>query len=488
MNLLAQTLTALCDAAGERIAETGHGRWAQRFHLMPAAGWLNDPNGLHQRDGIYHAFYQASPLAVDGGLKCWGHATSRDLLRWHDAGTALVPETHWDCHGVYSGSALVDGDATHLFYTGNVKHVDAGETYDYVTTGRESNQMVVTLGRPELSLPKRPVLTQADYPADETAHVRDPKVFPSAGLAAAEGAPRNLMLLGARRAGEDRASDKGEALVYGSDGVEQWRLLNHITTPERFGYVWECPDYVELDEKRLLLASPQGLTGPEWEGRNVYQSGWFEFSGTLTGDYELGPFHLWDHGFDFYAPQTFVDEQGRRVLVGWMGMADCPGHLCRERESGWQHCFTVPREVTTDGRGQVLCRPVGEVASARGAAIRVQVGATTRLPRCFDLELSCSAPLFHAVVGDGLELTWSERTGQLEMRFSDPSQAGIGAGRGSRTCPVARLDTLRVLGDVSSVEVFVNGGEAAMSTRHYPDRYSVALDTPVRARCWELAV
>jgi sucrose-6-phosphate hydrolase SacC (GH32 family) len=39
-------------------------RHRPQYHFMPAANWMNDPNGLIQFDGLYHLFYQHNPLAA----------------------------------------------------------------------------------------------------------------------------------------------------------------------------------------------------------------------------------------------------------------------------------------------------------------------------------------------------------------------------------------------------------------------------------------
>ena len=93
-------------------------------HLMPPAGWLNDPNGLCYFKGRYHVFFQYNPFEATGGLKFWGHYSSADMLEWKYEGVALYPDSVMDCHGAYSGSALVEGDKLHLFFTGNVKEED----------------------------------------------------------------------------------------------------------------------------------------------------------------------------------------------------------------------------------------------------------------------------------------------------------------------------------------------------------------------------
>ena len=86
---------------------------------------LNDPNGLCQAGGVFHAYFQYAPFDVEGGVKAWGHATSRDLMTWGYVGAPLLPDEPFDCHGVYSGSALAEDGRIRVLYTGNVKLSDA---------------------------------------------------------------------------------------------------------------------------------------------------------------------------------------------------------------------------------------------------------------------------------------------------------------------------------------------------------------------------
>ena len=152
--------------------------WRQAFHLEPPRGWLNDPNGLCWFGGRYHVYFQYCPSAADGsGPKCWGHYESPDLLHWTFTGVPLTPDHPRDADGVYSGSAAADGGTLRLYYTGNVKH--PGD-YDYVTAGREGNTLCVETADGRTMGPKRLLLTNGDYPADCSCHVRDPKVWRTA--------------------------------------------------------------------------------------------------------------------------------------------------------------------------------------------------------------------------------------------------------------------------------------------------------------------
>mgnify|MGYP001297179041 FL=1 len=143
-----------------------------------------------------------------------------------------------------------------------------------------------------------------DYPAGLTCHVRDPKVFALDG--------RYYMVLGART-----LEDKGEVLVLESTDKLRWTHINTLTTPEPFGYMWECPDLFCLDGQWYLAVSPQGI-----DCQNVYGCGYFAVYGDWRGDCTLSEFHELDAGFDYYAPQSFVDGNGCRIQIGWMGMPD----------------------------------------------------------------------------------------------------------------------------------------------------------------------
>lgn len=458
MNTLTRDLIRLVEKT--EAEAVGDDRFRQRFHLMPPTGWLNDPNGLCQFNGVYHAFYQYSPFNAQGGLKMWGHCTSADMISWKDEGTAIYPDQPFDCHGVYSGSALIEDGKMYLYYTGNVKLEDGD--FDYIRTGREANTVLTVSTDGRHFSAKKELMRNSDYPSGLTCHVRDPKVFKKNGT--------YYMVQGART-----DADTGRMLIFESADKIRWKYKNFVTTKEPFGYMWECPDYFETDGRQVLSVSVQGLSGGVWDERNVYQSGYFLVNGDIFGEYSLSDYYLWDYGFDYYAPQSFETADGRRILISWQGMPDCEEYTNKTVENGWQHCFTFPREISVEN-GRVLQNPVRELEVKKQLLEAAEDRLSLTDTKAFVIEAAqIQDNRFLAVLAG--ELVLEHKDGCFEMRFTDSSKSAVSAGRTRRYAEIDILTDVLVLADVSSVEVFLNGGEYVFSTRYYPEKYSARIES-----------
>lgn len=436
------------------------GRFRQKLHLMPPVGWLNDPNGLCQFKGVYHAFFQYSPLNAEGGVKMWGHYTSRDMIDWEYQGVTLYPDQPFDCSGVYSGCAFIEDGEMYLYYTGNVKLEDRDD-YDYVNSGREANTVLVTsrdgvnFGR------KRLLMKNSDYPADLTLHVRDPKVWKENGI--------YYMLQGART-----KEDSGQAIVFRSEDKLHWSFHSRIKTNDKFGYMWECPDYFEVDGTKILSASVQGLTGDEWKERNVYQSGYFVVDGDILGEYILSDYRLWDYGFDYYAPQSFETDDGRRIQIGWMGMPDCEEYTNWTIEDGWQHCFTFPREVFVKD-GIVRQRPIRELGERKILSEKTKNRLETKNYTVYEAVVSdISDDQFHAVLAENLIVKYENN--RFVIEFINSRNNKVSCGRKIRYVEMDHVTDVRILSDESSVEIFVNDGAYVFSTRYYPEEPGICIE------------
>lgn len=436
------------------------GKFRQKLHLMPPVGWLNDPNGLCQFRGVYHAFFQYSPFDAEGGVKMWGHYTSSDMIDWKYQGVVLYPDQPFDCSGVYSGCALIEDGEMYLYYTGNVKLEDS-DSYDYINTGRESNTVLVTSEDGIHFGTKRLLMKNSDYPDGLTLHVRDPKVWKEDGV--------YYMLQGART-----KEDVGQAVIFRSEDKVNWTFYSRVETEEKFGYMWECPDYFEADGEKILSTSVQGLTGDEWKDRNVYQSGYFTVKGDILGEYSLSDYRLWDYGFDYYAPQSFETEDGRRIQIGWMGMPDCEEYTNRTVEDGWQHCFTFPREVFVKD-GIVRQRPARELEERKTLSEETKNRLETKKYTIYEAVITnISHNQFRAVLAEGLEIGYQNNI--FEIKFTDNRNNNISCGRKSRSVEMDSVTEVRILADESSAEIFVNDGEYVFSTRYYPEDPGICIE------------
>lgn len=415
-------------------------KWRQQLHLEPPQGWLNDPNGLCFFGGFYHVYFQYAPDNADGStLKCWGHYQSPDLLNWEFTGTVIFPDCPDDKDGVYSGSAIVCDDTLHLFYTGNVKE---DGLHDYVQSGRGANVIHVSTKDGITISPKQTVLRNSDYPACCSCHVRDPKVWYENG--------KWQMVLGART-----RKDEGCVLFYSSDDLSHWTYEQMDQIPD-FGYMWECPDVFSIDGHRYLSVSPQGLPHQELCFQNVYQSGYFLYDQNLTS------FMEWDMGFDFYAPQTFEAPDGRRILIGWMGIGDIP-YFNPTTELGFQHCLTLPREITRDTDGLLRQNPIRELQTLRKEHSRLKDGSCTQLTLPFELTAEIHQE-FSLTLNDACELSW--QNGLFHLTFLEKA---IGGGRTVRASALPDCTSLRLIADKSSIELYLNDGRQVFSSRIYPD-------------------
>ena len=180
--------------------------WRLSFHQMPETGWLNDPNGAVQFDGVYHLYHQYVPQDPKGGATHWGHKTSTDMVHFKDEEIFMSPDQAFDQDGVYSGSAIVLDDKIHFFYTGNVKN--EGD-HDYTFSGREQHTVHVVSPDGFTIESREVIIPHSAYPEGFTDHIRDPKVFELNG--------KYYLILGARR-----RTNVGSILIYSSTNLYDW--------------------------------------------------------------------------------------------------------------------------------------------------------------------------------------------------------------------------------------------------------------------------
>lgn len=433
--------------------------WRQVYHVQPVTGLLNDPNGFSFFNGEYHLFYQWHPLGPVHGLKYWYHTKSRDLVHWEDVGIGLSPDRYYDWHGAYSGSAIEHNHKLYLFYTGN-------------TRDREMNRhpfqcMAIMDKSGEITKLDQPVIDHV--PEGYTGHFRDPKVWKEGD--------RFYAVIGAQR---DNLS--GCCVLYSSPDLTDWTFEGELTTSlDSFGYMWECPDYFELDNQGVLLFSPQGIEPAGELYRNIYQSGYIlgEKMDISQKSMIHGEFVELDCGFDFYAPQTMSTPDGRRLLVGWMGLPDIEYPTDRH---GWAHCLTLPRELSIND-GKLIQQPIWELQTLRKKEYRSSDILNNEV-KTYDgfqgraYELICE---FGSSTAEEFGIEF--RAGSTEKTvikydtvqqkvYLDRSLAGeqFASEYGfERACElIAKNLKFHLFVDSSSVEIFVNDGERVFTSRIFP--------------------
>ncbi|QPC47499.1 glycoside hydrolase family 32 protein [Mangrovibacillus cuniculi] len=440
--------------------------WQLAYHITTPANWMNDPNGFSTFNGKYHLFYQFHPYSPEWGPMHWGHVTSKDLVHWEEQPIALAPSEAYDVDGCFSGSAIEKDGMLYLMYTGNVW---TGPDHD-----KDLKQVqCIAVSEDGIHFEKyegNPVISEVPAGLDiHPYHFRDPKVWQEGNT--------YYCVLGSRT-----NDQQGQVLLYQSADLLEWEFVSVLARGEDgFSFMWECPDLFELDGKDVLLFSPQGVKPRGDYFKNLHQAGtlvgdWDRTSHTFTHD----DFTMMDYGFDYYAPQSTLSPDGRRITIAWMAMWESQ---MPEQEHDWAGAMTLPREVWLDAENQVRSYPVRELEALRGEMqtgdLKPYIG---ELQVEFDLKKTAIAEMLLRVGENGEKtiLRYDAITEKLELNRYN---SGVGPG-GIRRCHVPLRDgklTLNIFMDRSSIEVFANRGEKSMTARIYPAAESTGFDVKVSA-------
>lgn len=465
--------------------------WYLNYHVSPPAQWMNDPNGFSFYQGEYHLFYQHHPFSTEWGPMYWGHVKSKDLVRWEHLPIALAPSEDFDRDGCFSGSAIEKDGKLYLMYTGNIFY---GPNQDEELIQKQA-LAVSTDGIHFEKHTANPVIAKTPAGDIHPAHFRDPKVWQhDDGM--------YYCVLGSKT-----KTNTGQVLLYRSKDLIDWQFVSVMAKGEgNFGYMWECPDVFHLDGKDVLILSPQGMKPEGDHYHNLHQAGYV--IGNLdyaTGKLSHGEFHLLDYGFDFYAPQTMLDDKGRRIIIAWMSMWE---DQMPTQAAGWAGAMTLPRIVELQG-DRLITKPVPELEALRQnevsyAGVKITNEHLTLKGiegDCFELEMEADIEKASQFV---LKLRVDTETGEETMlRFDtatekltlDRTNSGEGE-KGIRNVKVSTSNkklTLQLFMDKSSVEVFINGGEQVMTARLYPNENATGIQffaegevELTRVRKWEL--
>lgn len=445
----------------ELINKVNSDPYRLHFHLMAPTGWLNDPNGLCVIKGVNHIYFQYTPFSATWGLKSWGHYSTENWIDYTEHPIFLRPSVAEDIDGVYSGSALVENNKIHYYYTGNVKYTD--KKYDYILNGREQNVIEVISEDGFNYENKNILLKNSDYPQNMSTHVRDPKVF--------KVEDEYFMILSART-----KEDIGCAILYKSLDLKKWEYFFEIHSEKKYGYMWECCDLIKIEDKWFLICCPQGVEQEGINFANIYQIGYFPIDINFKEKtYSLGEFIELDRGFDIYAPQTFVDNKGRNVLIAWMGIPDATYTNNKTIKNGWQHALSMPRTLKRKGN-KILQEPLVEFENLRKNKISSTDNHIKFLASTFEMIIDIENSKNFLVKMEDVKLSYDNNIFSLEMQES-------GEGRNKRSVYLEELKKLHIFVDTSSIEIFINDGEEVFTSRFYPNKAKINIEVFNHGSC-----
>lgn len=443
------------------------------FHVTPAVGWMNDPNGFSVYQGEYHLFYQYYPYAVKWGPMHWGHYKSHDFIHWEMLPAALAPDEEYET-GCFSGSGIELADGRHLLmYTAHLVQDRDGKS---VTM--ETQCIAVGDGVNYEKYEKNPVLTAKDLPPGSRAEdFRDPKIWQ-------EGDCYYAVVAACL------ADGTGGILLYKSPDYQLWEYVTILARSlGKYGEMWECPDFFELDGRRVLLVSPMGMVAREPEFHSGHGS--VAFIGAYnpeTHEFSKEQEQSVDYGLDFYAPQTMKTPDGRRIMTAWMQCWD--GSEYPPKNAKWFGMMTIPRELHIKN-GRLYQNPVREIEQCRRGPVKYHSepitvetelagirGRTIDMTVTIDLEkcTNCSRFIIKLAAGEK-HFTSVECLPEQDLITVDRRYSGVShESNNFRSMKIAKRNQkikLRFLLDRYSLELFVNDGEQAFSACIY--------DTPQEA-------
>jgi sucrose-6-phosphate hydrolase SacC (GH32 family) len=473
-------MTLGCEATSQKLAVTLE-TYRPAFHFSPAAGWINDPNGLVYYEGEYHLFYQYHPDDTVWGPMHWGHAVSRDLHHWQELPIALFPDENGT---IFSGSAIIDWHNTAGF---GKEAMVAIFTHADDPIQQQSLAYSTDNGRTWTKYDGNPVLK----PLGNMPDFRDPKVI----WYGDQETGHWVMPLAAGQA----------ILFFKSADLKSWESTGGfgLTDGAHDGF-WETPDLFELpvqstDATRWVLTVGVGSGAPAGGSGQQYFIG--HFDGETFANENDPETVLWaDYGADFYAGQSWSDApDGRRVWLGWLNNWTYASKLpTATKNEGWRGAMSLPRELalvyTADGIRMVQT-PVTEFARLRGETQRWQnevirgesdlldgiSAETVDIVAEFKITPETDLVGIRVRVGNGQQTSIGYGHKQCVL-FIDRSESGATTFSDDftllHTAPLESendIVKLHIIVDRASVEVFANDGLVVMTEQIFPDDNATGL-------------
>ena len=429
------------------------------FHITGEKGWINDPNGVVKFQGKYHVFYQHHPYSCEWGPMHWGHVVSDDLLTWTYLPYALVPGDEFDKDGCFSGSSLVIDGTLYIVYTGFIFNEDPEKIRQIQCLASSKDGIHFTK--------HGAIITEKELPdVYKSCDFRDPQLVYKDG--------QYLLFAAAKK-----KSGGGSIVLFKSQDLKKWEFVNDVLTHNSEGLMIECVGYYE--DLGLMIYSEQDFPKDNNHCFNIHST---EYEvGVLNNEGKFipkGNKTLIDYGFDFYAPQIMNDGH---YLIAWMNMWDRNNPSAKY---GFAGMLTVLRKVVVQDN-MMLQTPVVYGKEQKKTEIkgvykdRLSVG-TLKLEITDLKDLSINLRMGKDEItkfyldGNAFIFDRSQSGEKIVGREEDTLSL-----QGKRKMPYIKekLDTIYIVLDKYSIEIFVNG--IAMTSLVYPQESSDGLEINVKA-------
>lgn len=441
------------------------------YHHTPAYGWMNDPNGMFYKDGVYHLYFQYNPYGSVWGNMHWGHSTSTDLMHWKFEGCAIVPDA-WGA--IFSGSCVVDHENTAGFgKEAVVAFYTSAKSTPWGDIQMQSMAYSLDNGKTFTKYEGNPILTSSEK------DFRDPKVFWYAP------GKHWVMILAVGQHME----------IYSSVNLKEWKKESEFGAMQgAHGGVWECPDLVEIPvegsrEKKWVLICNLNPGGPFGGSAAQYFVG--SFDGKKFVNESPTQTKWMDWGKDNYATVTWNNApDGRCIALGWM--------------SNWQYANNVPtrqyrsantlaRDLTLYREGQELylkSTPSSEVKKARGKKVSIpsfKVSEKHEMINLFEekqgayeveivIQNAGASKIAFCLLndkGEKVSMYYDLNRKQFVMDRSESGKVDFSKDFPAVTVAPVNVDkelTLRLFVDRSSIEAFGEDGKFVMTNLVFPSQ------------------
>lgn len=430
----------------ESFDTTNREQYRPLYHHTPAYGWMNDPNGMFFKDGVWHLYFQHNPYGSQWENMTWGHSTSTDLIHWTFQGDPIQPDA-WG--SIFSGSSVVDKNNTAGFGENAIValYTSAGENQTQSMAYSTDN------GKTFTKYDGNPIITS------NVPDFRDPHMFWN------EDIKKWNMILAAGQ----------QMNIYSSDNLKDWKFESSFGTEYgSHGGVWECPDLMKMkvrgtDKEKWMLVCNINPGGPSGGSATQYFVG--DFDGhKFTCESKPEVTKWMDYGKDHYATVTFDNApNGRHVALAWMSNWQYANQVPTMQ---YRSANSIPRDLGLfEYKGNTYCSvtPSEEITAARSKKPSKSLSEACEM--VVNLKGDATITLSNSK-GEKVVMTYKAKDETFSMDRTLSGKTDFSSDFAAITiAPVyGKMNKLRIFIDKSSIEVFDNDGKMAMTNLVFPTR------------------